>query len=346
MEARMIEKLLIKNFQRHELFKLSLSKHITTIVGASDKGKSSVIRALRVVCLNKPSGNSVIRHGQSHTKICLQFDGKTLLRIRGKSKNVYKLDSRKFVSFGSGVPDEISNILNLSEDNFGLQLSAPFWLNLSPGEAAKRLNSIIHLELIDISLANIGKQVRQAKSKVELTEERLEEANKSVDSLKWVTKADDALKGVEGLGKNAISLRDKSSRLSGLLEEVSKAGERRDRLLQIESSGKKAVVVGEKLKGLSDRTAKLKKLIDDGVKAKEQRTVLTRIIVAGDGLVWVGEKAKKLDDRRRMLSKFLTDLETTKKNKSDKGKEVKRLETELQEQSGGICPICGSDLNE
>jgi exonuclease SbcC len=92
-----IDKVTIQNFQAHERLVVNLDPHITTITGPSDTGKSSIIRALRWVALNKPRGDSFIRHGAKWARVKVTVDGEVVQRRRG-SKNLYKINDSVYES--------------------------------------------------------------------------------------------------------------------------------------------------------------------------------------------------------------------------------------------------------
>ena len=109
----MIKKLLIRNFQIHSKLKIEFDPRITTIIGSSDVGKSSVIRAIKWVCKNNPQGQAFIKDGTKGTSVKLFVDDKSITRKRTKSENTYFLDKNEFKAFGPNVPDTISKVLNI-----------------------------------------------------------------------------------------------------------------------------------------------------------------------------------------------------------------------------------------
>jgi len=58
-----VEKITIKNFQSHEETELQFSSGVNVIVGSSDSGKSAILRALKWVVQNKPSGTAFFTEG-------------------------------------------------------------------------------------------------------------------------------------------------------------------------------------------------------------------------------------------------------------------------------------------
>lgn len=184
-----LSKLILRNFQAHKKLDIPLDPHVTTIVGPSDVGKSSIIRALRWVTSNRPNGSSFIRTGSEKASVAL-FLGKSkaVVRQRGSSRgNVYRMllngKEQAYKAFGSAVPTAISDLLKISDINFQEQHDAPFWFSLSDGEVSKRLNEVVNLALIDSVMASIAKKVRTAKERVEVHKELLRDAKRKKQEL-------------------------------------------------------------------------------------------------------------------------------------------------------------------
>lgn len=189
-----LESITLNNFQAHERLEIKFSPTITTIKGATDKGKSAVLRALRWVCLNDTAGVDFIKEGTKRAIVTLTVvhEPAPLVRLEEvivRSKNVdgatntYALDGKEFKAFGQGVPPDIAKTLALSEINFQGQHDSPFWFAETSGEVSRRLNAVIDLSIIDTALANIGAEVRRASERKSLGEERLNEAKTQLEEL-------------------------------------------------------------------------------------------------------------------------------------------------------------------
>jgi DNA repair exonuclease SbcCD ATPase subunit len=208
-----IEKLAIKGFQAHDELELSLDPGVTTIIGSSDVGKSSVIRALRWLALNLPSGDSFVRWGAKRARVEAEVGGDVVLRERG-TENLYALGTREFRAFGNGgVPEEIAKLLGVTEINFQGQYDSPFWLSDTAGEVSRHLNRIVGLEIIDDILSKLTSLIRKRTIEVEVTEGRLTAARQECRDWKFVESVDVELSALETLSclfdewqKKAISL--------------------------------------------------------------------------------------------------------------------------------------------
>ena len=209
LRQQMIESISLSNFRLHKHLEIFFDKNLTCIVGRSYSGKSTVLRALRWVCLNKPAGTSMIRWGAKQAKVTLKVDGNIITRIRGKGKNLYLLttaegEKHKYASFGNDVPDRISKILNLSEVNFQNQHSLPFWFGESSGIVAKKLNKIVNLEIIDRTLSNLTSTRNKAKSSLEISKERFLNIQQRKRELSFVGEMKEEWKNVQRLQKEMV----------------------------------------------------------------------------------------------------------------------------------------------
>lgn len=180
----MFKKIKIINFQVHQEKEIHFAPGITTIKGATDSGKSSIIRALRWVCLNDFAGEEFIREGASQAAVSVQVDSSIIRRRKGKGGNLYKLDKAVFKAFGRGsVPQEIESFLQIDEMNFQAQHDSPFWFSESAGEVSRQLNRIVDLSVIDTSLANVAGLLKRSSYRIGLGEERVDQLKQEIESL-------------------------------------------------------------------------------------------------------------------------------------------------------------------
>ena len=245
----MLESLLIQQFQCHKKIRIEFDPQITCFLGRSDSGKSAILRSIRWICSNRPSGVSFLRRyavgdetdrdAGSTVKAFLRVDAHTITRRRGKGGNVYVLDGRELRSFNAAVPEEIARILNIGAVNFQKQHDSPFLLTLSPGETSRSLNTIINLGEIDRTLASLASRVRKARSVVEVTRERYREAKKVREGLAWTVEAGKEWKRVQNTYTTVQKNRQDTLELTAILQEVREVSQRVDRL----SQGKPALLL-------------------------------------------------------------------------------------------------------
>ncbi len=223
----MLERLLIKDFQTHSKTTIEFDQ-ITCIIGESDTGKSSVLRALRWLCLNDRRGLGFVgKWGKAKQALVkLTVDNHVIARKKGKGINEYWLDG-SILGFGIGesgkVPDSIAKILSLSSLNFSNQHSQPFWFSETAGKVSRELNAVVDLGVIDSTLANVNSEVRKARSEKAVCEKRLQEAKVEKQQLAWVPGFNADLERLEELHQELVRKVKVGELLGNLLEQVKNA---------------------------------------------------------------------------------------------------------------------------
>lgn len=214
----MLDKLKIQNFQSHQETELNFSKGINLIIGETDSGKSGLIRVLNWIINNKPSGDSFRSFWGGTTNVSLVIDNETIKRKKGdKTNEYYYLGTYK--AFKNEIPEYVKRKLNIGEINLQKQLDSPFLFSLSPGEVARYLNKIINLDVIDESMSNIKKVIRNESDRLKYEEERLTELKKDKKKLLWVKEAEKKLLRLEIMSKKIDKLSEKQEAIQNLLAE-------------------------------------------------------------------------------------------------------------------------------
>lgn len=335
----MIEKIQIENFQRHALLRIRCGP-VTSIVGPSDSGKSAVIRALRWLCLN-PRGAADARHGESMIRVRVKVDGRTIRRERTPSKNLYAVDGSEHKAVGADVPEQVADLLNLGEENFQGQLDGPFWLDLTPGELARRLNSIVDLGSIDESLSRIASELRRAKSRAEVAEERRAEAERRLAELEHVPRMVEEFERLRGLEREAAARASEASSLASLAERAGNQARKAADAAGEASGAEAAVRAGELWREAGGRVAGLRLLLDR-LRAVEED--------AGAKIPDVGEldRLRERAERERGRASDLRVLWASVRDRWEEARraalEVEEAERELEELTGGVCPVCGGPM--
>lgn len=254
----MFEKLVIKHFQKHKFLEIEFDPQITTLVGPTDIGKSAVIRALELICLNRVDDKSFVRHGRKYATGILYVDGKRIIRKKGRMENCYQLGDQ-LLNFDSvqrkGVPPAVKNLLNVGPNNFQSQHDPPFWFSLTPGQVSKELNKIVDLEIIDSTLSEIAAKVRRTRTVVEVTEQRLEKAQKQTEELQWIVKAHKALQAIETQEKELAA---KRATVASMVLLINKAVQHHTNL----SNAKERMLAAQNLVKLAKRWLDLQRLHD------------------------------------------------------------------------------------
>ncbi|WP_034429196.1 AAA family ATPase, partial [Caldisalinibacter kiritimatiensis] len=197
-----IKKVVIENFQSHKFTEIELDKCLNVIVGPSDQGKSSIIRAIKWVLYNEPTGTFFMREGESKCCVSLYFSDNTgLKRIRTKSKNQYIYVDRNgkesvYEGFGKNVPIDIiesTNIRKLYLDsnkantiNIADQLEGPFLLSEKASIRANAIGRLVGVHIVDKAVSDTLKDIRGLNTQKKRVEDKLSELNKQLEKYKYL----------------------------------------------------------------------------------------------------------------------------------------------------------------
>ena len=338
----MIDSIILRNFQAHKKLVLEFSPTITVIVGASDVGKSSLIRALTWVCRNEPSGDEFIRHGADSAKVKLIVDDHTINRIRGKEGNLYLLDDTEFKAFGNQVPTPISNLLKLEPINFQQQHDSPFWFGDTSGEVSRQLNQIVNLGIIDDVLSGAASVRRKVQSEIDVTGERIQKAELKAKELENVPTMVDAF---EALEQAAAKLEKITQRAKSLSESIQDAVFHRKRVKtasRLIEASTNLLSIGNKLSKVTAEVEVLSTALDDLRRFKERTQKVPDISKLSKAMAAAEESRVRADT----LAAWIQDLRIFYKKKKQALKERDDLRKELETLTGGICPVCGNQLHE
>ncbi|MDE2095799.1 MAG: AAA family ATPase [Patescibacteria group bacterium] len=343
VEKKMIEKLLLRNFQCHERFELEFDPFLTTITGKTDSGKSAIFRGLKWLTSNHPSGETFIRQGSSRTTVRLWVDGHEIVRQRGDKRNVYALDGNKYLSFGQGVPEDIQKILNLSEVSFSSQLDSPFLFCKSSAEVSRELNIVVSLDLIDQTLSNLASEKRRAKAEVEIVESRYREAKAARDRLAWVTEADQALIELEKLEASLVETDEKRDKFIRLVQDIQNSEKGFQEVSKDLEWGLTRISQVEVYLDISRKIERLTNLVGTIQKTQQiaNQEIPVRELEMVDNLQ---HKANTLDGEYRRLTELVKKIHIEEAELWKLENELAKVEKLLQERFGKRCPTCGQQV--
>jgi exonuclease SbcC len=333
------ELLHVSGFQKHEDRVVDLNHPVTCLTGPTEAGKSSLVRALYWLCLNRPSGDSFLKLGGDSATVRLKCDGRKVLRKRGGG-NYYRLDGTKLEAMGSDVPDPVAAVLGVCRDNFQLQHDPPYWLSLPPGELSKELNKALNLGVIDSTLANAKSDLRKAETVAEASREQLRDAEKAEQELEWVEEYASRLKKLEALETRHAASASKTALLADLLKRLREVGERAERARRCHRSLGAVVRLGQKAKQTADRRKSLETTL---AKLNKIKSVLARGRPDPSRLLEVRKRADAQAERRRSLEYLLEEA-------NNKGEELCRVRNRLEALNkrlstfGELCPACRRPL--
>lgn len=335
----MIKNLRIRNFQKHKKLDIELDPNITCIVGATDTGKSSIIRAIKWACTNRPSPDQFIRNGTEFVSVQLDIDDNTIKRRKTKKENSYVVNGDKeFKAIRTDVPEEISNLLNISLVNFQSQHDSPFWLSNSPGEVSRQLNNVINLDRIDNLMSEASSRVRKKKIELQLVEERIIEKRKQIQKYSKIDELNKFLIRIEEQEVQKKSLNDKTELLEKLINNYSSVF---GNLKRIKSLEKVSEILLKKVDSFltdNDKNSVLALLVKNSQQAEHEANFQIPSIKKIDTLF---VEYLALNGKIKSINSLIASHSDCLENKDSLQKEFKKSEIEYQKLSKEKCPLCG-----
>jgi chromosome segregation ATPase len=250
----MLKQLHIENFRTWKSAILDFCSGVNVIVGAPDSGKTNIVRAVNWVLYNRPLGNRMQSDfSEEPVSVTIRFDDTVAVLKKVKDKSVYLYNGKDYRAIDKEVPDVISSGANISELNIQEQLDEPYLICSSPGEVARELNKITHLENIDEWVSNLTTMINSENKVLRLLEIDVKEREQQIDKFGDLEVIDDELKTLEELQRDIQAYDKKIESAEASCREI----ERQQKILSLLE-----VPVGaeEKLEELGRDIEQLKKM--------------------------------------------------------------------------------------
>lgn len=338
----MIEKLILKNWQAHGRKTVEFDSAVTCIAGASDKGKSAIIRALRYLATNRPAGLSFVRHGRKTATLELHVDGHVITRTRGKKENAYTLDGATLEAFRQDVPEPVAKILQLSDGlNFQRQYATPYWFSESAGELSKRLNELVDLSAMDRIIGELQAGIRKNKARADVLREQTDALKLQVAHTRRVREAAKAFRPIRAGLAELDSCRLEAARIAANFVEYRQYRDAK------RNAGKRLEIVSNVLSygaGVLELKAQAERLAD---LLRERRTAerdAARRLPRVGGLLRDGERYRAAAVMLEKLQGLFADYRKETECQTATLETLKKVKSKLGNALGKHCPLCGNAI--
>lgn len=171
----MIKKLISKNFRTHENIELEFVPGINCIIGKPNTGKSNVAKAIELIRSNKPKGfryHSTFSDPDSPTSITLHTDDGVVVFEKSKNEATYTVNDKVYRKFGTKVPPEVSEVLNIKDINVQRQKDPNFLVDseTSGGELSRIINKITKLDVLDTLRSQVKDDLKEEEKNKDIIE--------------------------------------------------------------------------------------------------------------------------------------------------------------------------------
>ena len=193
----------IKDTKSYKDLSITLSPHLNVFQGKSDSGKSSFIKALLFLLKNKATKNIRRKKSEGEFFVELVGDEATIKRAREGSKNKYTIEKNgkisEFSAMKGDIPDEIKDVLRITDSNIQEQIDTYFLIDESPGNVSKSLNKVSGLSEIDRSLKALTTEINSINASYREKSLRVEEDKEKIKNNEWSIDANKNLEVIESL---------------------------------------------------------------------------------------------------------------------------------------------------
>jgi exonuclease SbcC len=356
----MLKSLILHNFRTHKDTELQFSPGVNVVVGISGSGKTNILRALNWIANNRPLGDGLVKWGQDSSQVSLIVEDKGkeigILRYKQGSKNDYTIvsgegDPVTFTAFGSNVPPQVSEILNLSDINIQKQFEPYFLVFDSPGEIASYVRTITKLEEIDKVADAISSKIRMVKGEAQEKESELGNITLQLDELSRLelNRLEQFIKDSESTIKAQEELKKSSYELSGIIQQLKEIEVKYvclpENIDQVVEDIQKKISVFQELKVKEDEllsiVIELKRVERESIVLPGNLDeILSKEIVVDE----YNNIRRKINDIFDIIHKVIS-IKVEVENFQD---QILRCEDEKQilMQQLTVCPSCGQGLDE
>lgn len=364
----MIKKIKIKNFQCHEDLELNLSEGINIIAGASDRGKSSVLRAIDLVRENRPTGFSyrydprilkcskkAIKETEITSVEITLNDGNKILRERNKKEvNQYRVNDEALKAMRFDVPEEVSSLLNIAPYSIQSQHNPYFLLNDSDGEVSRQINDLVGLEAIDKVQKKVNSIVSESKLKSEALALEIESKEIEIEKLKDLPKISKRIEELDENIKEAASIYRDIEEIEETIEEYSSISEELKLVkvhLQFEKSVDSIILNYDEFNTFNSLLSDLRKSTES-LEEYNEKVDLYANLTALEGRI------SKLHEDTEHLSSVHSEIYDLQKNVAtltENSNLLYNVENEIKDfeekyvsalKKAKVCPMCGSEINK
>jgi len=229
----MLKRFTVENFQSHANTVVDLSPGVNVVIGPSDSGKTALVRSLRWLFFNLPVGEEFRSTWGGDSRVEALFSDGKVYRAKTNSENIYGLNGEEFKAFGRGVPEPVSEFLNVSRINLLGQYDPPFMIGWTPGERGEFINRIANFEAIDRGIKVANQVLRTERSDIKSLKAELQRTEEDRAGLPDIEGMEEGLEALEEKSRQLQAAVSRKVDLADLVAELEKAAKGLDRFSTI-----------------------------------------------------------------------------------------------------------------
>jgi len=344
-----LKELHVKNFQSHKHTVLKFVDGVNAIIGKSQSGKTAIIRALELLRTLRPSGIRYKRWDSSDPVVVKAvFNPDTTISLmKNKSSGKYKLDGETFEKFGTHVPPEISDAVNISDLNVQTQLSTPFLITDSSYQVSHTINNIIKTEKIDEWISKLNKKISEMNNNISIRKSDVESLTREITKYKGHKQIDLELRKAKTANQKIVIAANKADLIETKTQKykrLKRQKEEIEKILEADEHLNNAGQLFETIRGKERVLSLLEKYKQFQIKKGGMERINGELKKLYEKALENKDRIEKLETLDYWLSKF--------KRNAEKKAELQQATKEYQNaymdliKSLDNCPFCFSSIND
>ncbi len=347
----MLTRVEIQNFQSHQNTIVEFVPGTNVIIGASDAGKSAIFRAINWVISNRPLGDSFRSEWGGDTRVTLYTaEGNVVERVRTATRNEYIINGQTIKAFGSEVPEQVLEVLQLDEANIQAQMDVPFLLAVSPGEAARLLNKAASIDDIDLTLSNLKSAHTRLNNDIKTNEARLEKFQEELKEYEDIPILEEKLQWLEEDHKHWNEEQERLIKLTHLVFQIRTVRGKLRKTENVEELIQRYEFIEKMYQDLESRKKRLQQLKRLTEEVRERKEYLKDTEYVDHCLEKVQkalDQYQSYQEKQREVSSLrwaVTKIANVQRGLRLLEEKIKQLEEEFDELCPERCPLCGSEM--
>ena len=308
----MIRKVKLKDFESHEDSEIEFDDGFNLIVGQSNQGKSSIVRALALVAANRFDKDSV-RSGARSCMVRVETDRGWVQAERGEGVNNWTVcidgTAREYRNVGTGVPPGVLEAIGIGERVHGGVVDMPnvmFQLDghymLSEVDGKKATGSMVARMMDDaIGLGGLEGLITAIAQDTSLKRKELSDVGCQISDLKSRAGDEDEFKDMEGLFGKCESIVERIGNDERTLDKFGSLCDRMSAIDGMIASLDGRLGVFSRLMSCADRCSRLSVRLKALCEAEDARR---RLSALDETLALLGKALSAGDDARRLSGRL------------------------------------------
>ena len=346
----MIKELILTNFESHRHTKLEFLQGVNIICGATDAGKTAIMRAFRWCINNRPSGNDFVSwegvNDGTETSIIITTDTDVVTRSKGKIE-LYKVNKLELKAFNKDVPAEVSQALNISDINLKTQFESHFLLSKTSGEVAQFFNKIARLDVIDTANNNVNRWINEIKQDIASKNRLVEENQVKLKTFDYLLDFEVEVELLEDDKVDLQKMQSQYDQLNKLLTDIDKVNTAIEQeQLILKSEGLIDSILDDykqrrTLQAQYDNLTVLLNEIDDTQRQLDEYQQLLSCETLIDELLKLYKERTAAETEHSKLSRLLHNISGTEYQLKQSETRYNTLHKQFEDEFPDVCPLCG-----